>query len=490
MSKSVKKQLLGGIFYIAISKYAGIIITLLISAILARLIPPEDFGIVAISTVFITFFNIFSDLGIGPAIVQNQHLTKEDLSNIFSFTIFGGLFIASIFFCSSWAISAYYQKEILVTICQILSINIFFASANIVPNSLLLKDKRFKFIAFRTLILQLLGGTVAIIAAFSALGIYALLINPIITSVGVFVINYIQKPQHFSWKIKTSSLKIIYSFSIYQFLFNFINYFSRNLDKLMIGKYIGMSPLGYYDVSYKLMMLPLQNITHVITPVMHPVFAEYQSDYDRLSAYYLKIVRLLAFVGFPLSILLYFCAREIILIAFGDQWIAAIPVFKILALSVGVQIILSTSGSIFQAANRTKTLFICGLISATSTVLGLCIGLFIFKSLTAVAWALVITFSFNFFQCYWFMYCRVFKKGLFVFIKELISPLVISVIIYVALFIITRIIGDVHTIISLLIKSAVYGLLLISYICIRKEYDLKGILLKIKGKITLLRHSQ
>ena len=102
------------------------------------------------------------------------------------------------------------------------------------------------------------------------------------------------------------------------------------------------------------MMLPLQNITHVISPVMHPIFADFQNDLSRLSDSYNKVVRFLAFIGFPLSVLLWFCSREIILIIFGEQWMPSVPVFQILSISVGIQVILSTSGSIFQAANDTK----------------------------------------------------------------------------------------------------------------------------------------
>src|SRR5699024_4389501 len=102
------------------------------------------------------------------------------------------------------------------------------------------------------------------------------------------------------------SIRKIFKFSAYQFIFNIINYFSRNLDKLLIGKYMGMSPLGYYEKSYRLMMLPLQNITHVITPVMHPIFSDYQHDLNHLAGAYEKIIRLLAFIGLPLSVFLWF----------------------------------------------------------------------------------------------------------------------------------------------------------------------------------------
>lgn len=118
------------------------------------------------------------------------------------------------------------------------------------------------------------------------------------------------------------------------------------------------------------MMLPLQNIAYVISPVMHPIFSEMQHDLKQLGASYLKVVRLLAFIGLPLSAVLFFTAQELVLIIFGDQWEPSVPVFRILALSVGIQIVMSTSGSIFQAANATRMLFICGLFSATLNVAG------------------------------------------------------------------------------------------------------------------------
>lgn len=124
------------------------------------------------------------------------------------------------------------------------------------------------------------------------------------------------------------------------------------------------------------MMLPLQNITQVITPVMHPIFSDYQNDLQRLGSAYERIMRLLAFIGIPLSVLLFFTAKEVTLIIFGDQWLPSVPVFRILTLSVGVQIILSSSGSIFQAAGDTRSLFICGLFSSLLNVSGMLLGIF------------------------------------------------------------------------------------------------------------------
>lgn len=111
---------------------------------------------------------------------------------------------------------------------------------------------------------------------------------------------------------------------------------------------MNMSALGYYEKSYRLMMLPLQNITQVITPVMHPVLSDFQNDRERLAVSYERILRFLAFIGLPMAVFLFFTAEELTLLIFGDQWMPSVPVFRILALSVGVQIILSSSGSIFK----------------------------------------------------------------------------------------------------------------------------------------------
>lgn len=337
MMTSIKKDLLSGIFYTAIAKYSGILISLVISGVLARLISPDKFGIVAVVTVITFFFSIFSDLGIGSAIIQNKELQQKDLYQLFSFTIWSGCILTLLFFFCSWPISLFYKEPIMKTITQLLAINLFFASAKTVPNALLYKSKSFKFIAGRTLGIQVFVGSIAILAALYGAGLYALIITPILSSILLFIISYHKYPQKLKMTWGISSIKKIFHFSMYQFMFNLINYFSRNADKLLIGKYMGMSPLGYYEKSYRLMMLPLQNITHVITPVMHPIFSDYQHDRKQLAVSYEKIIRLLAHIGLPLSAFLWFSAREIILIIFGEQWFPAVSIFQILSVSVGIQ---------------------------------------------------------------------------------------------------------------------------------------------------------
>lgn len=474
MASDIKRQLFSGVFYTALAKYSGIVLSLAVAGILARLLSPDDFGIVAVATVIIAFFGIITDMGVSPAIVQRKSLTKEELSAIFSFTVWTGIAVSLLFFAASWLIADYYESEILRSLCQPLSVNLFFASATIVPGALFYRNKEFKFIAVRSLVVQLSAGAAAITAALCGAGLYALIISPIISSVLIFAISYRRYPQRLRFTLGLTALRKIFSYSAYQFLFNVINYFSRNLDKLLIGKYMSMSDLGYYEKSYRLMTLPLQNITQVITPVMHPVFSDFQNDRAGLASSYERIVRFLAFIGLPLSALLFFTAEEVTLIIFGDQWLPSVPVFRILSLSVGIQIILSSSGSIFQAADDTRSLFVCGVFSSTLNVAGVLLGIFHFGTLTAVAGCMVVTFTVNFAQCYRRMYRVTLRRSVRPFVRQLISPLVVTALIAIVLTPMRYAMDGMNIFLTIMAKGIVSFVIFGIYIQTRHEYDIIG----------------
>lgn len=423
---SIKNELTKGVFWIAVAKYSGVIVSLVITAILARNVSPAAFGTMAIATVIMAFLDIFSDMGLGVAIIQFKDLTKQNIRSLFSISVLLALGLTFILFFSAVPIAHFYKDSTLIPVIRWLCVCLFFKALNIIPNGLMLKNKRFKEIAVRTLLFQFLSGGVACWLAVKGWGIYALLISPIISAIGVFGYNFFTYPQCPIWPIDMEVVKRIWSYSMYQFLFSFINYFSRNADKLIIGKFLSMKDLGYYDKSYRLMQMPLQNITFVITPVLHPILSSLQDEKEELSSKNIKLSVILAQISFPLGILLYFCASPIIIIIFGKSWIPAIPVFQILALSVPLQVILSTSGSLFQAAGMTKHLFLCGLQSASCTVGAFIIAGAVFKTIGAMAWAWDIALLITFIYTYWFMYKYTFRTDSFKFYRSLIPQIINS----------------------------------------------------------------
>jgi teichuronic acid exporter len=472
---SIKKEMFHGVMWSAIEKYSGVFISLIISAILARLISPEEFGVVAIASVLINFLSIFTDMGIGPAIIQRKDLSEQNLNSIFTFTILGGIFLSCLFYASATPIATFYSNTKLIIICKVLSINLLFAALNIVPHATILKEKKFKFMAKRTLLLQVASGIFSIYVAFKGGGLYALLISPIVTAIGMFFFNIKYHPRTIDIKFDSSPFKKIYSFSIYQFLFSFMNYFSRNIDSLIIGRYFTLRELGYYDKSYRLMMLPLQNVTNVITPVMQPILSSLQNDVALLASKYNQIIKLIATISFPLSVFLFFTGSELIRIVYGENWNEAIPVFKIFALSLSLQMILSTSGAIYQSANATKYMFINGVSNTFCTVTGFLIAAVLFKNIIAMAWAWNISLCINMVVSYFILYKIVLKSSIYFMIKSFIIPIITALSIGIGLYFIDELLS-IPFIYVFVVKFCISLLLFVVITQSTKHYDLLKLL--------------
>lgn len=466
---SLKQELIKGVFWSAIEKYSSLALNIIISMVLARILTPQEYGVVSIATVLIAFLSMFATMGIGPAIIQRKDLNQIDLDNIFTFSLIVGAILSSVLFLLSDIIANYYNEEALSNICKILSFSLFFSAANMVPNALMAKNQRFKEIAKRTLLLLCISGPVSIIMALYGLGVYSLLVSPIVTSVGVFYFNQRFYPCKISRKFSITPVKSIFGYSAFQFLFELINYFSRNLDKLIIGKYISVTSLGYYDKSYRLMLLPLNNITSVIGPVIQPVMSNIQNEKNEIAQKYSKIISIIAIFSFPLGIYLYFTAYELVFFFYGNQWDAAIPSFKILALSIPLQVILCTSGSIYQAANATKPLFFVGLRNTCFTVLGFLFACFYFGTIEAVATSWAITTVANFISSYLTLYCSVLKSSFKMVLKCLLHPVLCSGILIVAFLLIPNI---YNWALSLIIKTLMIFIVTVFYIQFSGIFDI------------------
>ena len=449
---SFRKEITKGVFWVAIAKYSGIVIQLLITAVLARHIAPAAFGTIAVAMVVLHFLNILADIGVGPAIVQYKQLTRRHLDSLFTLNIYIGIGLFFILYFSSGVISSYYKDVALERVCQMMAMVIFFNALNVVPNALMRKDKRFRTIALRTLFFQVFSGTIAVWGAVNGWGIYALLVSPILTSIGVFGVNYWNYPLRYVLRMDDGAIKTVASFSIFQFAFSFCNYFSRNLDKLIIGKSFSMTQLGYYDKSYHMMMLPLQNVTFVIEPVLHPILSTLQDNKHELGIKNQKLAVVISNISFPVGLILYFCGGEIIRIVYGGQWDAAIPVFKILALSLPIQMILSTSGAIYQAAGQTKHMFVVGMLNTMMTVLGFVIAAYWGETIESMAWAWNITLLINFMNSYFIMHRFTLKIDVRHFYYSLVPQVMNSVIIFLLMCLCCEFINDIGIWCRLIVK--------------------------------------
>lgn len=468
-----KSIMLKGMFWITIDKYSGLVLSILVSMVLARLLSPAEFGIIALASVLLAFIGLLSNMGLGPAIIQERNLTQKEINSIFTFTIIVGLVLAGVYFCLSWPIANFYKNPQLVSVCQLLSVTFFISVINNVPSTLMVKNQRFKEMAICSVSMNLITGPIAIFAAYKGLGVYSLMIAPFLNSLISLLYYRRFYPCHVNIHMSMAPIKRLALFSLYQMGFELVNYFSRNLDKLIIGRWISIKDLGYYDKSYRLMQQPQNNITSVLNPVLQPNFSQYQDDMGMMATQYLKVISVMASISFPLGITLCLCGSEIIRLMYGPQWEAAIPCFQILCLSLPCAMLSSTTGSIYQASNATKHLFYVGLVNSTGVVICFIVASFYYRTIESVALAWTLYSVIGMLFTYTIMFHFVFKDSLLSVLKVLARPTGNAFLLFVALGIVD-LYADLPFVISLILKIFIAALITLPYMHLTGVFDIKS----------------
>lgn len=411
----------------AVSKYINIFLGIFFSAILSRILTPNDYGIVAIVSVFTAFFIVLSNCGLGIAVIQKKEFTKDDINSIFTFSFYFGFVLMLIFILLAYPISLFFKSKIYFPICLILSISIFFNTINAVPDGLLRKEKKFLLIGIRLVAVSILTYGVTILLALMNFKYYALVIQSVASSILIFLWNLRNVKVNLVKKINWNVLKSIFSYSGYNFLFNFFNYFSRNLDKLIIGKFLGNENLAQYNKAYHFMLYPVQNLTNVITPTLHPILSDYQDNIQVVYEKYVKVVKFLSLIGVIVTAICFICSKEIISILYGSQWADAAVCFKYMSLAIWGQMVGGTTGSLFAALNDTRRHFYITILNTFIIVLALIVGIYD-GNIRMIALYVSIALNSHFFTNYYVLIKKTMKKKFFHFFSLLFPDIIMMII--------------------------------------------------------------
>lgn len=436
------------------SKYISMGAQVVITAVLARIIAPEEFGLVAIVTVFTGLFSLLSDMGIGTAIVQYRDLKEEDYGALFGFSIVLAIGLTAAFCAVSPLIGAFYSDARLIGLCCVASPTLLFSTLNSVPEGLMLKGKRFDLIAIRLVVATVASGGLAIWLALAGWGAVALVLQTALSSAVVLVWNLISRPiRHISFHFMRP-LRKIFSYSAYQFGFSLINYFSRNLDNMLVGRMLGSAELGYYDKAYKLTSYPMSAFSSVIGSVIQPYMAEHQDNTDVIFECFMKVEKLLSLVGVFVAVTFFCASGEIVWVLYGPGWEQSIPVFAILSISVYFQMLGNPSGAFFQSIGRTDYMFKAGLINTCITFVGLFAGL-AFGSITSVAYGIAAAYCLHMLSMFYFLIWKGFGKSVSC-MKAFLPEITLGVAAAVCCMLAFRTL-DLQPIVSLVLKVVLIG---------------------------------
>lgn len=373
------------------SKYINVAVQMVITMVLARLLTPEEYGVMAVVTVFVGLFSVISNIGIGAAVIQYRELEDRDFEALFTFTLLLGAALTLVFAALGWPVSLFYGNGEYVPLMAVASLSVLFQAANMVPNGLLIRNKMFLANGVRLVVTSLVGGTVAICLALAGWGVYALALNTVLQS----LLNV-------AWNLAASSIRrlnldmrgplsLVGRFAGFQFASQVVQYLARNLDTILIGAVFGSTPLGYYDKAYKLAKYPIDFIPNTINPVLKSFFASMDEDLDRLYELYFKVEKVLSLLGAFISVFCFFAAEELVLLFFGDQWGDSVPIFQALSASIVFQMVNFPSGSVLEGVKRTDYQFGTIGISAALLLALLGVGL-VSGDMTVCAWMVSLGF--------------------------------------------------------------------------------------------------
>jgi len=409
----VKHQLNKAILDSLMGKYSLYIFQIISLAILSRIFTPEMFGVIAAFQVFILFFQLLATSGLAPAIIYKGSLSKVERNGIFTVSLLIGVFGSLTFFYSTPYLAVWLNLENVSILSWVLAFNVLFSSLSMLPMAALQQDSKFLVLAKAEITSEVCSLVITLGLFYLGFGIEALASKLLFVPIFRFIFYYINSSNTFigqpQFGSNLSAMSTLMSFAKYQLAFNVLNYFSRNLDTILLTKYFGVATVGFYEKSYQVMRYPLQLFTFAITPALQPVLTKYKDQVDIIEKEYYPIAFKLAMLGFFVAWVLFWGAEEVVYIMFGPQWHEAAHFLSLLSVSIPLQMVLSSTGGIYQAVGKPKLQFYCGLFSSIINISMIVLGVY-FSDLVLLCQLLVTGFIINFIQCFWIMQCKIFNR--------------------------------------------------------------------------------
>ncbi|NAZ74011.1 MOP flippase family protein [Kineococcus sp. T13] len=386
-SGSMKGAVVSGAKWAGMSKLGTQGLQFLAGLVLARLLAPADFGLLASIYVVTGFATLFFEMGLGAALVHQRSPSERDLSTVFWINAVSGVLYAGLMWAISPLIAEFFDAPRMTSLMPFVALA-FTLSLGVVHYSILQRQLRFRTIAAVDLSSALVGHVTTVVAALLGAGTFALVSGPLVstalTSVVLFcVVRW--RPRHF---VDRRSLRELWRFSGGMLGFNVVNYWGRNADNLLIGRFLGAAPLGLYGRGYNLMLLPVTQITGTLGRVMFPALAAVRDDHPRVRSMYLRSLGTINFVTIPVLVGLAATAEGLVPLLWGEQWTAVVPVLQVLCIAGVPQCVSTSVGWLYQSQGRTTTMFVMGIVGSVVGVVAMAVGLR--WGIVGVAWGVLV----------------------------------------------------------------------------------------------------
>lgn len=348
---------------------------LLSVVVLSRLLSPEDFGLMAMISPLMLFVMLFGQLGLNNAVITARTLTLSQISTVFWINTGFAAILATIFAACSPLIAWFYGEPRLMAPVLVLSGSILISAAGAQQQALITRSMRFARLAVIDVLSATAGFLLAVMIALAWPGVWALVANTVGTALFTSLCLWLSS----NWRPRrlfhlAEAMPMVH-FGKGMLGFNIFNFFSRNLDNVLIGRFAGAVQLGYYDRAYKLLLFPLSQINQPVGRVVIPILSKLVDEPARYRAFYLRTVQQLLLFTLPGVVFMITNAQDAIPAVLGSHWVSSVPIFVWLGFAALHQPISATTGWLFISQSRTGEFAQWGLVVALTSIAAFVAGL-------------------------------------------------------------------------------------------------------------------
>ncbi|MFQ3612154.1 MAG: lipopolysaccharide biosynthesis protein [Cyanobacteriota bacterium] len=345
------------------------------AVVMARLLSPEDFGLLSMASVFTGIVYVVLDLGLGAALVQRKNIEPQHVSSIFWMNVSVGLCLSLMGIALSWPIAIFYKTPVVQWVIAALACCFSIAALGSTQEALLTRKMHFRALEFRRMLSHLVGIITGLIMAYLGWGVWSLVGRIVITSLlGTALLWYISSWRP-AWTFRWADVREMSGYSNDVLGGNLLGYVGRNADNLLIGRFLGATELGFYSMAYNLMAAPLDRIAQVLAGVLFPALSRQQENLEKVKKSWFRASQLVVATVIPLVAGLILLAPELIQVFYGEKWLPAAPVLQILAVRALVVGVKALDGTVLMAIGQTRLRLNLIAISVGVAVLSFLIGI-------------------------------------------------------------------------------------------------------------------
>jgi len=423
---NIKKKAISGVKWTGVSTVFGSLTQILKIAVLARFLSADDFGLMALAMVLIGFTQTFADGGVSNAIIYKQDINRKQLSSLYWFNIFVGFVLFIIILIIAPFFSHFYGEEELKKIIPIIGITVFLQSFSFQFRALFEKELRFDLLSKIELLSKFLSLAFAVFLAYRGYGVYALVYSFVLMVLSeVFLLVFYGLKIHrplFYFSIK--DILFFIRFGMFQLGERLTNYFSSQLDVILIGKILGTDTVGIYSVIKQVVMRPAYLINPVITRVSFPVMSKFQDDVQKLKNVYLKTIKYVASVNFFIYSVMVVLAPELIYILLGEKWLPYTTIFQLLSVYFMFRAIGNPVGSLILARGKPDLEFYWNIVMVFYISLWIFFGSF--YGILGVSISLALSHIILITVDWYFLVRKMCGANFIEYHKEILNPFLIS----------------------------------------------------------------